>query len=402
MDPRTHVALALVRLHADPAPLPDIGTLAYRGRLLDETGGDFRPLVMFLLQLAEAGIPAQIEEGAARGERWEETHRRLGLTWAAEHYTQPEMARWGVAAWGAALKRCPVPAEPKEEPERPTVASPVPSHAARGNAGRGGASFTPPARYQGPATFSPAATTRVGATAAHGGGRRGYFNRAEKQALLSIGVTGLVAAGLIAIMSPPDNAVVPSTPVTAPSPASASATSAAKRDATNGVVAPGGAAGAASPAATSDSVATARPATPLDPIAISRMTRVEGATLLRGTYRITTRRQGVYGDDRCNSLAATIAWNQSAVDTILVDAAAATFRFATRPSLAGTVRSAGVFSSQPIASEKDGTRTTYRLQGQLTPWGFEATSDTRSESTIRWRNTMRCEFVASLSGERLR
>ncbi len=394
MDPRTHVAHALVRLHADPAPLPEIGTLAYRSRLLDETGGDFRPLVMFLLQLAEAGIPAQIEEGAARGERWEETHRRLGLTWAAEHYTQPEMARWGVAAWGAALKQCPVPAEPKAEPERPAVSSHVPSPATRGNAGRGGAPSTPQARYQGQATFSPAATTRGAATVAHGAGRRGYFNRAEKQALVSIGLMGLVAAGLIAIMSPPDNAVVPSTPVTAPSPASGGTTSGARP--------PSRAADATSPAATNESAATALAATPLDPIAISRMTRVEGAALLRGPYRITTRRQGVYGDDRCNSLAATIAWNQSAVDTILVDAAAATFRFATRPSLAGTVQSAGVFSSQPIASEKDGTRTTYRLQGQLTPWGFEATSDTRSESTIRWRNTMRCEFVASLSGERLR
>lgn len=394
MDPRTHVALALVRLHADPAPLPEIGTLAYRSRLLDETGGDFRPLVMFLLQLAEAGIPAQIEEGAARGERWEETHRRLGLTWAAEHYTQPEMARWGVAAWGAALKRCPVPAEPVAEPERPAVSSHVPSPTARGNTGRGGSTFTPPSRAPGHTSYSPAATTRGGTTATHGGGRRGYFNRAEKQALVSIGFTGLVAAGLIAIMSPPDNAVGPSTPVTVPSPASGSASPGARP--------PGRAAGAASPAAKNDSAVTALIARPLDPIAISRLTRVEGATVLRGTYRITTRRQGVYGDDRCNALAATIAWNQSAIDTILVDASAATFRFATRPSLAGTVQSAGVFSSQPIASEKDGTRTTYRLQGQLTPWGFEATSDTRSESTIRWRNTMRCEFVASLSGERLR
>lgn len=394
MDPRTHVALALVRLHADPAPLPEIGTLAYRSRLLDETGGDYRPLVMFLLQLAEADIPAQIEEGAARGERWEETHRRLGLTWAAEHYTQPEMARWGVAAWGAALKRCPVPAEPRAEPERPPVSSHVPSPTARGNTGGGGVTFTPPSRYQAPAAFSPAATTRRGAIVAHGGARRGYFNRAEKQALVSIGLTGLVAAGLIAIMSPPDNAAVPSARVTVPSPPGGSASSAA--------IPPGRAAGGLSPAATIDSVGPPLPVTPLDPITISRLTRAEGAALLRGTYRITTRRQGVYGDDRCNALAATIAWNQSAVDTILVDAAAATFRFATRPSLAGTVRSAGVFSSQPIASEKDGTRTTYRLQGQLTPWGFEATSDTRSESTLRWRNTMRCEFVASLSGERMR
>ncbi|MFN8667755.1 MAG: hypothetical protein U0164_11305 [Gemmatimonadaceae bacterium] len=388
MDPRAHVALALVRLHAAPPPLPAIGTLAYRSRLLDETGGDFKPLVVFLLQLAEAGVPEQIAGAARDGEAWEATHRRLALAWATDHYTQPDMARWGVAAWGAALGRCPVPDAPVPEPplgERPAanaVHGAHPSAAPR------------PAGAQAPrGAGAPAPTvTRAAAARPHAyrappsparGGSRLTLNRAEKQALASIALTGLVAAALIAIMGTDDNTgqargSAPALPaIAAESPASSRLP--ADFDSSASRVLP--------------------PRASLDSSAIARLSPAEGAAYLRGPYRIVARRQRVVGDDGCDALATTIPAQQWAVDTIVVDAATLTFHLVTRPAITGRVGSGGSFVSRPTMTTKDGTRSSYQLEGQLTPWGFEATGTTRSESTLRWRRTLRCEFVASLSGQ---
>lgn len=416
MDPRTHVARALVRLLAAPGPLPPRGTAEFRNRLLDETGGDFRPLVQFLLQLADAGLVDDLEAAAARGERWDETHRRLAMAWTAEHYSQPEMARWAVAAWGAALGRCPVP----DDPPPPLTA---PAHAAhttgasppRGTAaGRTTAQGTPPTRS--PLPRSQPGHAAVGRIAAPGA-RRPYLNAAERRALAAIGVTGLVAAALIATMSPfvgaddmpaaPAAAVTDRAATVAPAVDSSGATP--QRAVPPGAVSPGD---APRDATASSLPATGAPPAPAseapgapedrpDELAISRFSAAAGAARLGGVYRLTVHRQGIYGDDRCTAIGAAIDWNQRSIDTIAVDVDAATFRFISRPSLDGRMAEGGVFASRIIVTERDGTRSSFRLQGQLTPWGFQATGDTRTVTMLRWRRTVHCQFVAALSGERL-
>lgn len=388
MDPRTHVALALVRLHAAPPPLPEIGSLAYRSRLLDETGGDYKPLVVFLLQLAEAGVPDQIAAAARSGEAWEATHRRLALSWATEHYTQPDMARWAVAAWGAALGRCAVPDEPRPEP--PPTQRPSPSTAPGARRSPRAGNVAPPAAHgsgsTAPPPYAPAAA-RPRAYAATGTGGRGTsglrLNRAEKQALASIGITGLFAAALIAIMGTDNNASQVRSPAIS-LPRIAGESSATTQTGAS---------------ADSSAMRLLPARASLDSSAIARLSPAEGAAYLHGPYRIVARRQRVVGDDGCDALAATLPAQQWAVDTIVVDAATLTFRLATRPAISGRIGSGGTFATQPLVTTKDGTRSNYQLQGQLTPWGFEAAGVTRSESTLRWRRTLRCEFIASLSGQ---
>jgi hypothetical protein len=465
VDPRTHVAHALVRLLAAPAPLPARGTAEFRNRLLDETGGDFRPLVQFLLQLAEAGMVHEIEAAALRGERWEDTHRRLAMGWTAEHYTQPEMARWGVAAWGAALGRCAVP----DDAPPPAAAARAPSHASAPlPPGRPTARGSSPPRPPLPPTTLPVQGPRrsTGGGSAALGGRRPYLNTAEWRALAAIGVTGLVGALLIAVMSPfevgyespvsstpavterqsnaasGDTPSRPAPPSTAPESMPASAPPAGTvgdaatveradtlaadgtaldaradtgRAASPGPnervdaaddphaalrVSDGGTLSKPSPA-TAPAAPTPDASRELDALAISRYSALTGTARLGGIYRLTVNREGIYGDDRCATIGARIDWNQRTIDTIAVDVNAASFRFISRPSLVGRVAAGGVFFSRVIVTERDGTRSSFRLQGQLTPWGFQATGETRTETMLRWRRTVHCQFVAALSGERV-
>lgn len=71
-----------------------------QNRLLDEVGGDLRPLVALLVRAGEAGLVDQLPTSRAA---WPQVRGALVLSLTHGAFLQPEMARWAVECWAYAM-----------------------------------------------------------------------------------------------------------------------------------------------------------------------------------------------------------------------------------------------------------------------------------------------------------
>jgi hypothetical protein len=71
-----------------------------QNRLLDEVGGDLRPLVALLVRAGEAGL---VEQLPATPAAWASVRGALVLSLTNGAFLQPEMARWAVECWAFAV-----------------------------------------------------------------------------------------------------------------------------------------------------------------------------------------------------------------------------------------------------------------------------------------------------------
>lgn len=446
MDPRQHVAAALTRLLAQPEDLPPRDSPSFRNRLLDEAGGDYRPLVVFLLQLSEAGVPERMRSDAAAGLPWDVVRRRLVVEWTAEHFSQRDVTQWAIEAWGTALGLSPAteitaPVLPATAPARVRTQAPrrIPVRLA---------SPTTPVVLASPAPLPRSPSTQFAVAVLGTSLLVAMFalwsmpNDGPANADVRFGRTAPLTSARDTLAHNPD----------APTPRSTLAMVAADtlrlttgdslvgraewsngrrlrfRDLASGVTfdEPLGdvALLALAGGPRLDSVALARYAlssvSPDSGSYVATLRERDDATigrapsskardaaraataLLAGNYRVSVRRAGAYGNAGCGALDSSMAWNQDFVEHISVAEDSARFRFASRPTIAGTVFEDGSFQSVPVQRDRPAARTVFLLTGRLTPEGFVATGDTRTQSTIRYRQTRSCRFVAQLVGTRIR
>jgi hypothetical protein len=126
-----------------------------QNRLLDEVGGDLRPLVALLVRAGEAGLVDQLPRSRAA---WPQVRGALVLSLTNGAFLQPEMARWAVECWAFAVGAVEegdltVAADSRLTPAPGPAAAPTPapaSPAAEPARVRSPASAAPPARVAPP------------------------------------------------------------------------------------------------------------------------------------------------------------------------------------------------------------------------------------------------------------
>lgn len=427
MDPRTRVAEALACVVQREGMWPTGDLARLRNQVLDESGGDLRPLVAFVMQLAELGVPDAITASrVGDSATWLRTRRRLALSLTTERFFLPEMARWGVDCWGMALgapgaalvpTAPPLPrGQPPSGPSRPGSAPPR-YGVARATAASGGT-----ARAAAGARPSPARlTTMPAAPQAHLPGwvkpgkvppvarwiAGSHLPRpapapaintpfVERYALPLLAALALLALAVMSRMPgiPTTAAVDPIGRRSATVPDTISAVAVPLVPATP----PDESTAASSPAparAAGPLVAGSRPAPAFGPAV-----RAHGAAL-EGAFQLTTRRSFVRGESRCATIANRVQWNPRTVEQIVVSDDGRRFTVLTRPGVAGIIDPSGAFQSEVVRGERAGTTSSFRLHGATTAGGFRAVGETRTRTLLKWRDTLDCLFIAEFDGERL-
>jgi len=394
MDARQHVGLALLRTVRRPGmwPAHDLGV--FRNQLLDEAGGDHRIHVSFLVHLAELSVPAAITEALGAGATpWETPRRRLVLRLTTEHFLQPDMAAWGVECWGAALG---VPdaviGPPVGEGASPSGTPPTVARSAAA------AALAPPnaARTVARGSRGPAA---AGATRTRG------TPRPSGAAHTTPGAPGMAIAAVPSWVKPGKVPAVPrwipGSNVAAHGVLAAPGIQGVERNALIAlaslltlaalVVHLTGSSDSRTPAGSGDAAAAPAPG--------AMAVNGDGGAAER--FRVVVLRSTVDGEARCSAVAARIRWHDERLEDVRISGDGRRFAFLGRPGLEGTIAADGAITSRVVESERDGTRSAFRLWGQMTPTGFRAVAETRTTTLLRWREELTCRFVAEVEGARL-
>ena len=394
--------------HRDEA-LFDTSPTRVINELLDACGSDHRPLVNLLLSV-DATFRARFTLGATN-DAWEMRRAPLVHHLVATRYLQPDVARWVVDAWGAALGVGPA-----------TVPRPALSHdlgpvgAARTATSWGGASThghgtalpPPPSATvrRTTATMSPprmsghaVATTRPSANMATPTARpvprwrstgvgvspaqAAQAQRTERIWFGVMAATGLIVfvAGAIGIANRKSQA------------------------ATAAAILP-----AVAPAVRAIDGQSMRPLPPADPLTAPVVSaeaerRPDGslspvATGLGGVYRVRQTVRVVDGSASCSSIAAVLAPGRTSIERIEHQPGSRDFALATR-SVNGTVDANGAFEMGPSVGTTDGIRWQFSMRGRFTVTGFVAETQTKTSAIIRWGRTQQCITLADLVAERI-
>ena len=442
----------LVLLVGDPRWWPVAHPGAFRNRLLDEGGGDSRPHVELAWRLHELGVADRLAraDGAPMARC-----RAVARDLAAEAFLDREAALWGVVSWGLALgivsdavvagdaaalarlthgpeaaARAAAPARATDTPRPartgaigiavPATPGPIPPPRRRWSIGTPGTPRSP--LPKGPP---------VGAVLGLLGLIGGLFAVAIGGArLLRPARNARPAFETPAPVVPPPEAVAPA-PVAPPPPAVPPPAvppgmrgDVRLRDGRrlNGVI----------DLVTASDVFLHDPSTGL-PIAmplafVSEVRTADGrvawaapgggsaggsdagrrtppAVALRergvgGTYRVTVRSATIDGDRDCRD-----AWGavgRDLTETIAHVPGATTATLTSRARVTLRIAADGAFSAGPTDGVDGPTRWRFAMAGRFAPAGFVATTDLRTETTLRWRKVRRCWVRADLAGVRRR
>jgi len=398
--------------------------------LLDNCGSDHRPLVNLLLSV-DATFRARFTIGSTT-DAWEMRRAPLVHHLVATRYLQPDVARWVVDAWGAALGVGPA-----------TVPRPALSHELEPVDGSRSASFGAGASTRGHAAVSPAVSpqTMRGAKAAmptpRTGGRTLATTRpsgvtaiatarpvprwrsagigvsplqaaqAQRTERIWFGImaaTGLLvfAAGAIGIANRKTEAATAAAilPVVAPAVRAIDGQSMLPLPPADPLTAPVVSTSPAEPVlpaartpADTKTIATNADGTPDDSVSAV-------ATGLRGVYRVQQRIRVVDGSASCASIAAALAPGRTSIERIEHQPGSREFALATR-SVKGTVDANGAFTIGPTVGTTDGIRWQFSMRGRFTTTGFVAETQTETNAIIRWGRTQQCMTLADLVAERI-
>jgi hypothetical protein len=402
-DSFTRVSTALLAVWPSVAD-PSVGlSKAEMGRVLDECGSDYRPLVDLLVDLGRAVRPALGGLSPQAPSDWVHTRAPVVHRLVSTRYLQPDVARWAVDVWGRALGVAPVqpvaaptvalPADdvPAGSPDTAGMASPA-------AANRSGATRAPTARPPvltpqqlppalrqvpswagGPVSFrvgqKPKAATlaqlaqsgRVVVRAPVAPGP--MFHPAERRAALVLGV--LLVVITLALM----NALR------------------GRGEETATLVE--GAKTAVAPAVTAPAVTAPAITAPGEgaPIAV----RDVG---VGGRYVITHRLRDVSGSESCDVVARALAAGRAVDETISHAPGQPMFTLVTS-RVTGTLDSDGLFVSEPSAGTTNNVRWRFRMSGRFGPEGFTGESVTHTDAILRWGKIQTCVITNELTGRRL-
>ena len=415
---------------ADPAA----PTRAEVGRVLDECGSDYRPLVELVIDLGRVVRPPLASLPPQTAGSWVHARAPLVHRLVSTRYLQPDVARWAVDVWGQLLGI--VPASVVAPPSLESAAAPG-AAAAAGVAAARPASATvssahaaapqprvlapqqvpaslkqTPSWAGGPVSFRVGQTPKASTLAAMAqSGRvvvRGApvsgprFQPAERRAALILALLlVLITGGLL-------NEFRKRPAVPAPADAMPVA---------EGALAPAAAAPAPEAAATA-TVAAAAAAPPVDttvrPLASPDDSRerpdIPGVkafppgrpvreTGVAGSYLVTQRVRDVSGSTSCDAVAQALANGRESEERVVHTPGAPTFVLSTR-RVAGTLDRDGTFVSEPRAGTTNNVNWRFQMRGRFGPDGFTGESVTHTDAILRWGKIQTCVVTAELTGRR--
>ena len=430
-DSFTRVSTALLAVWPSVAD-PSVGlSKAEMGRVLDECGSDYRPLVDLLVDLGRAVRPVLGGLSPQTPSDWVHTRAPVVHRLVSTRYLQPDVARWAVDVWGRALGVAPgqpvaaptvaLPADdaPAGAPDTLGAGAASPAAANRGGATRAPTprppvltpQQLPPALKQVPSWAGGPVSFRVGqkpkaATLAHlaQSGRvvvrapvapGPMFQPAERRAALVLGVLLVVITlGLMnALRGRAEEAAagVLEGATTAMAPA---------------VTAPGVTAPVVTAPVVTAPVVTA-PGVTAPSVTAPSVTALDGGARIDvrdvgvgGRYVITHRLRDVSGSESCDVVAQALAAGRAVDETVSHEPGQPTFTLVTS-SVTGTLDSDGLFVSEPRAGTKDNVRWRFRMSGRFGPEGFTGESVTHTDAILRWGKIQTCVITNELTGRRL-
>ena len=408
-DAFARAATALAEAWRRDASLFESSPTRMVNELLDACGSDHRPLINLLLSV-DATFRARFTTGSTN-DAWEMRRAPLVHHLVATRYLQPDVARWVVDAWGAALGVGPAavsrPALSHElEPvgvSRTTTSWGAASTHGNGTVlpapplatARGTKALMPPPRTGGRAL----ATTRPSGNVATATARpvprwrstgigvspaqAAQAQRTERIWFGVMAATGLIVfvAGAIGIANRKSQA------------------------ATAAAILP-----AVAPAVRAIDGQSMLPLPPADPLTAPVVPadadgRPEDAlsavaTGLAGAYRVRQTVRVVDGSASCSSIAAVLAPGRTSIERIEHQPGSREFALATR-SVNGTVDANGAFEIGQAVGTTDGIRWQFSMRGRFTATGFVAETQTKTSAIIRWGRTQQCITLADLVAERI-
>ena len=408
-DAFARAATALAEAWRRDASLFESSPTRMVNELLDACGSDHRPLINLLLSV-DATFRARFTTGSTN-DAWEMRRAPLVHHLVATRYLQPDVARWVVDAWGAALGVGPAavsrPALSHElEPvgvSRTTTSWGAASTHGNGTVlpapplatARGTKALMPPPRTGGRAL----ATTRPSGNVATATARpvprwrstgigvspaqAAQAQRTERIWFGVMAATGLIVfvAGAIGIANRKSQA------------------------ATAAAILP-----AVAPAVRAIDGQSMLPLPPADPLTAPVVPadadgRPEDAlsavaTGLAGAYRVHQTVRVVDGSASCSSIAAVLAPGRTSIERIEHQPGSREFALATR-SVNGTVDANGAFEIGQAVGTTDGIRWQFSMRGRFTATGFVAETQTKTSAIIRWGRTQQCITLADLVAERI-
>ena len=404
--------------------------------LLDACGSDHRPLVNLLLSI-DATFRARFTVGSTT-DAWEMRRAPLVHHLVATRYLQPDVARWVVDAWGAALgvgpANVPRPAlsydlEPVDSARGASFGgggstrghgggfAATPSPTVRGTkvamptprAGGRSLATTRPSGMMATATATATATARPVPRARSTGMGVSPLQAAQAQRTERIwfgvmAATGLLVfvAGAIGIANRKSEAAKAAAilPNVTAAVRAIDGQSMLPLPPADPLTAPAVSASPAGPVRTpvrtpTDTATIAANADGKPAIALSAV-----ATGLRGIYRVQQRVRVVDGSASCASIAAALAPGRTSIERIEHQPGSREFALATR-SVNGTVDANGAFEIGPAVGTTDGIRWQFSMRGRFTATGFVAETQTETNAVIRWGRTQQCMTLADLVAERI-
>jgi len=450
-------AEALSSTLAAHGTLLDSNAAQFRNYLLDCCGSDLRPLVDVLLAVGPV-VQTRLRAQASR-EAWETRRAPLVHQLVATRYLQPDIARWLVDAWGAALGVAPrVIAQPATV--RADVSG-LTAHAAS-LGGRGTVNVPPPpvakavvpraplpppsrpsraGRTAGARIAAPSVTNATGATGATARPvaprwrtlspalNRSQLVRLQRIERVSLGLIAIAAVGVFvaAIFALRGRkadtfATAAVLPVITAGSAADSASQAARGPmhalpATLPPMPPGPPGVIQAPPATTMSGGTAPAPRSSDSLASDTLFHgaasrllppvahaVSGAQIISagvaGRYRVEQRVRSVDGSPSCADVAAALANGRTSIEVVTHTPGTFSFMMPSR-SVTGVIDADAYFESAQRSGTTDGVTWRFQMRGQFTATGFVGESWTTTDATIKWGRTQSCVTVADLVAERI-
>lgn len=422
-------------------------TRADTGRLLDECGSDYKPLVTLLLDIGASVRPVLNGMSPQTVAQWQNARAPLVHKLVSTRYLQTDVARWAVDVWAQALGIAPAPEPPRletattesattESSERRTTQYGA-SSTSRANAAaapRGAAPVrpaivspqqVPAALRQTPSWAGGPVSFRVGQqpksatlSALANGGRvvvRGTvapgprFQPAERRAAMILGLLlVLITFGLL-------NSFARRPDVTTPVDASETELSSLR---TPSAAADAGLVAAVPDSVPSNSIAPAATKAYAEPYsdphdemvrapelvdASTRLLALQGQLReagVGGRYLVAQRVRDVSGSASCDAVAGALAGGRESEEVVSHVPGTDRFMLVTR-GVSGTLDSEGQFISQPRTGTTNNVNWQFLMRGRFGPDGFTGESITHTDAILRWGKLQTCVVTAELSGRRL-
>ncbi len=398
-------------------------TRAETGRVLDECGSDYRPLVLLLLDIGQSVRPVLEGMAPQPAGQWPHVRAPLVHKLVSTRYLQSEVARWAVDVWGQVLGISPPPEPPRLQepvtasvspaattaataataptrsgPARPPVVSPqqVPAALRQTPSWAGG-----PVSFrvgQKPKASTMAALAQSGRIVVRGTVPPGpRFSTTERRAAMVMGL--LLVTITFGLMNAFAGRPEVTTPVDAVDAGPGAMTDSGGVSTASETLMPVPLA-APSTQSVPDSDMAPAPAPPdvgAQRLAARGQMREAG---VGGRYLVTQRVRDVSGSESCDAVAGALAGGRETEEIVAHVPGTDRFTLVTR-GVTGTLDADGQFNSQPRAGTTNNVTWQFQMRGRFGPDGFTGESITHTDAILRWGKQQICVVTADLSGQRL-